>query len=117
MALEQEKYQEIQKKIILRALQDEAFKQKLLNNPKQVIEEELCVKLSADLQINVVQETPNSVYLVLPHTQVQTENQKLSPEEMDIIAGGTLFNLIGSNPWGAPTINELPRCKRTGYQN
>lgn len=52
--------------LITRALKDEAFKQELLANPKAVVEKELGAKLSEELEINVLKETEDTLYMVLP---------------------------------------------------
>ncbi len=52
--------------LITRALKDEAFKQELLANPKAVVEKELGAKLSEELEINVLEETEDTIYMVLP---------------------------------------------------
>jgi hypothetical protein len=52
--------------LITRALKDERFKQELLANPKAVVEQELGTKLLKELEINVLEETENTLYMVLP---------------------------------------------------
>src|SRR4028119_64124 len=52
--------------LITRALKDEAFKRELLANPKAVVEKELGTKLPEELEINVLEETENTFYMVLP---------------------------------------------------
>jgi len=52
--------------LITRALKDEAFKQELLANPKPVVEKELGAKLPEELEINVLEETEDTLYMVLP---------------------------------------------------
>ena len=52
--------------LITRALKDEEFKRELIANPKAVIESELGTKLPDELEITVLEETENTVYMVLP---------------------------------------------------
>lgn len=52
--------------LITRALKDDGFKHKLLANPKAVVEQELGMKLPEELEINVLEETENTLYMVLP---------------------------------------------------
>jgi hypothetical protein len=57
--------------VIARAWKDEAFKQELLSNPRGVLERELAqlapgATLPADIQIQVLEETPTTHYVVLP---------------------------------------------------
>jgi hypothetical protein len=52
--------------LITRALKDEEFKRELIANPKAVIESELGTKLPDELEINVLEETEDTIYMVLP---------------------------------------------------
>jgi hypothetical protein len=55
-------------KVVTKALTDPSFKASLIANPKAALESELGVKLPANLNVNVIQEGPNSATLVLPHS-------------------------------------------------
>lgn len=59
-------YKELEAEIIAKAWEDERFKQELISNPKEAIAKTLGAKLAETLEIRVVQETPNNLYLVLP---------------------------------------------------
>ncbi|MFN9175333.1 MAG: NHLP leader peptide family RiPP precursor, partial [Synechocystis sp.] len=52
--------------LITRAVKDEGFRQELVANPKAVVEKELGVKLPEDLEIKVLEETEDTIYMVLP---------------------------------------------------
>lgn len=52
--------------LITRALKDEDFKRELIANPKAVIESELGTKLPDELEIKVLEETEDTIYMVLP---------------------------------------------------
>jgi hypothetical protein len=52
--------------IITRAWSDEAFKQKLLAEPKATIEAELGVTLPQDIEIFIHEQTPTQLHLILP---------------------------------------------------
>ena len=52
--------------LITRALKDENFKRELLGNPKQVINKELGAELPEELEIHVLEEAENTIYMVLP---------------------------------------------------
>jgi hypothetical protein len=71
--------QESEAKIVKKALTDAGFRSALLANPKAALEAELGVKLPASLNVTVVQESPNSAFLVLPHSG---GGQELSEEEL-----------------------------------
>lgn len=56
--------------IICRALKDEAFKQELLANPKALVEKQLGT-IPEGIEINVLEETATTLYLVLPSNPYQ----------------------------------------------
>ncbi len=57
---------DLEAEIIAKAWEDEQFRQELISNPKEAIAKTLGAKLAENLEIRVVQETPNNLYLVLP---------------------------------------------------
>jgi len=52
--------------LITRALKDESFRAELIANPKAVIEQEIGSKLPDELEITVLEETKDTIYMVLP---------------------------------------------------
>ncbi|HZQ07057.1 MAG TPA: NHLP leader peptide family RiPP precursor [Anaerolineae bacterium] len=52
--------------IISRAWTDEAFKQKLLAEPKKTMEAELGVTLPEEIEIFIHEQTPTQLHLILP---------------------------------------------------
>ena len=81
-------WQEFQNELIVRALKDESFRQELLANPKAVVEKEMAklkegAKLPESLEIKVIEQPANALYLVLP-----TLPDELSDEDLDSVAGG-----------------------------
>lgn len=80
---------EFERQLIQRALEDENFKQELLSNPKAVFAKESGEQLPKDLEIQVLQETANKVYLVLPtNPDSATTEGELSDEALEAVAGG-----------------------------
>ncbi|MFB2880642.1 NHLP leader peptide family RiPP precursor [Floridanema aerugineum] len=69
--------------LITRALKDEAFRHKLVANPKAVIEEELGKKLPATFEIITVEETETTLYMVLPCNPYEG----VSEEELKSLVG------------------------------
>ena len=62
---------ELEAHLIARALKDEGFRQQLIANPKAALEAELArlhldIKLPGTLEVKVLEETPTTLYLVLP---------------------------------------------------
>lgn len=91
--------QQIEERIIAKSWQDEAFKQELLNKPKAVLSREIGQPLPDDVEIRVVEETPNIVYLVLPMKPITPEDDaEISEAELDAVAGGICFR-PHTNPW------------------
>jgi hypothetical protein len=78
-------HKEWAEKVITKALEDAAFKQQLLSDPKTAVEKLLGKSLGA-INLKVVQETANTMYLVLP---VHAGSSELSDEELDMVAGGS----------------------------
>jgi hypothetical protein len=90
--------QKVEAQIIAKAWQDAAFRARLLADPKAVYGEELAkiqpgATLPATLSIQVVEETPTTLYLVLPIDPDAAEGV-LTEEELEAIAGGI--------PWMGP---------------
>jgi len=52
--------------LIAKSFEDELFKQDLLSNPKAIVEQELGITLPEEIEINVLEETENILYIVLP---------------------------------------------------
>jgi hypothetical protein len=77
-------HKEWAEKVIAKALEDATFKQQLLSDPKTAVEKIIGKSLGA-VNLKVVQETANTIYLVLP---VQAGDNELSDEELDFVAGG-----------------------------
>jgi hypothetical protein len=71
--------------LITRALKDEDFKRQLIANPKVVIESELGTKLPDELEIKVLEETEDNIYMVLPCNPYEG----LSEEELQDSLGMT----------------------------
>jgi hypothetical protein len=83
---------DIEVQLIGRAWADSAFKEKLLRDPKAVLERELGAKLPEDQGIQVVEETRTAVYLVLPR-RPDPFPETLSDEELEDLAGGFFWGI------------------------
>jgi hypothetical protein len=79
---------EVERRLIERSLQDDAFRQRLLEDPRAAVEEELGIQLPAEVQIRVVEETADTIYLALPNASPAGEGGELSDRELDAVAGG-----------------------------
>lgn len=72
--------QSLESQLIEKALKDDAFRKKLADDPKGAIESDAGIKLPEDLQIEVHQETKNTLHMVLPYAP--RAKAELKPEEM-----------------------------------
>lgn len=75
------------KTIVTKAMKDPAFRQRLLKDPKAAIEQELGIHFPQGVKIQVHENSPNVVHLVLPGAEVKTE-QGLTEKELASVAGG-----------------------------
>ena len=80
---------EAERRIIQRSLEDDSFRQRLLENPKAAVEQELGAQLPEEVRVVAVEESPDTVYLVLPSTPMAgREDEALSDQELETVAGG-----------------------------
>jgi Nitrile hydratase, alpha chain len=80
---------EVERTLVQRSLQDEDFRRRLLDDPKGTLEQELGDRLPEDVEVRVVEETAESIYLVLPSASpLVGEGGELSDEELQRVAGG-----------------------------
>jgi hypothetical protein len=81
---------EMERRLIERGLQDESFRQSLLQDPRTAIEEELGTRLPEEVVVVAVEETANTIYLVLPPATSRATSQgggELSDRELESVAG------------------------------
>ncbi|WP_199328142.1 NHLP leader peptide family RiPP precursor [Cylindrospermum sp. FACHB-282] len=88
--------QTLEEKIIAKAIEDPAYKQRLLSDAKAVLQEELGASLPDDLTVQVLQQSPKHLYLLLP-TDIDelVRNGTLSETELEAVAGGSLLTVLG----------------------
>jgi hypothetical protein len=81
---------EIERKLIQRSMEDEDFRQRLLDDPKGALEQELGTRLPDDVEVRVVEESADAIYLVLPSSASPLGGQggELSDRELEAVAGG-----------------------------
>src|SRR5215217_3308085 len=92
---------EMERSIVQRSIEDEAFRQQLLADPKAAVEQELGTRLPEEVRMVTVEETADTIYLVLPSTPIAgTESGTLSDQQLESVAGaGT-----ESGNWGCPLV-------------
>jgi hypothetical protein len=80
---------EMERRLIQRSLKDEDFRQRLLDDPKGTLEQELGSGLPEGLEVRAVQETKDTIYLVLPSASaLGGQGGSLSDQELDAVSGG-----------------------------
>jgi len=80
--------QQLEQKLIEKAMKDESFRKQLIENPVIAIEAETGMKISELMKIKVMEEYPDTVYLILPQNSVQNTEMELSEAELESVAGG-----------------------------
>jgi hypothetical protein len=100
---------EVERRLVQRSLQDESLRQRLLSDPKAAVEEELGTRLPEEVQVIAVEETAQTIYLVLPSSSpLGGEGGELSEQDLEAIAGG------GATFWGATCSCGSPGYVCTG---
>ena len=94
---------EIEAQVIARAVQDPAYRARLLADPKAVFAD-LGLSVPPEVRIQALQETAEQYYLVLPAVADRPPWAGLSDAQLEAIAGG----------WEASTISITDSCN-TGW--
>jgi len=76
----------VAEQLISRAWEDAEFKKKLLSDPRAAIKQATGMTIPEGITLKVVEETADTLYLVLP-SQVAASGE-LSDEALEMVAGG-----------------------------
>ena len=91
---------EMERRLIEKSIEDEDFRRRLIEDPKGTVEEELGTRLPEEVRVVTVEETQDTIYLVLPGTPMAGgEGEALSDQQLESVAGGS----TSGSPWGAFT--------------
>lgn len=69
-----------QNQLIQKAWEDQAFRERLLEDPKAAIRELLGIVIPDHIQLKTVQETPDQLYLVIPPAPARMISTVNKPE-------------------------------------
>ena len=86
---------EVERTLVQRSMEDEDFRQMLLDDPKGAVEQELGSSLPEGVEVRAVEESAQIIYLVLPSASPLGQGGELSDQELDEVAGGD----ESVNPW------------------
>ena len=77
-----------EQQLVESALRDPNFRRLLSNDPKAAIRDELGIAIPSKMDVKVLEETSNTLYLVLPASAARAEEGELSDLELEAVAGG-----------------------------
>ena len=106
---------EMERRLVERSMEDESFRQRLLEDPRAVVEQELGTRLPEEVRVVAVEETTDTVYLVLPSASPVGEGSELSDRELGAVAGGAPAGTASGDTcntaacWGPTCLGE-PDC-------
>ena len=83
-----EQRKQLEQQLIEKAMKDDSFRKKLLEDPKNAFEQETGIPLPSSLRINVLQEDQHNVYIVLPPLQSEAGESELTEADLESVAGG-----------------------------
>lgn len=98
MSTERKTRKELEQEIIVKAWKDEEFKKHLLGDSRETLAQEIGIDIPENIQVKVLEETPNTIYFVLPMkpSGIETEGE-LSEEALESLAGGAGAELDGGS--------------------
>jgi hypothetical protein len=80
---------EMERRLIQRSIEDDAFRQRLIEDPKDAVEQELGTRLPEEVRVVAIEETADTAYLVLPLRSTEAQDAgELSDRELEAVAGG-----------------------------
>jgi hypothetical protein len=91
--------QEMERMLIEKSVEDEAFRQRLIEDPKGAVEQELGTRLPEEVRVVTVEESADTIYLVLPSTPMAGAGDvELSNQVLEKVAGGIDYDTYTDQP-------------------
>ncbi|HVO52399.1 MAG TPA: NHLP leader peptide family RiPP precursor [Thermoanaerobaculia bacterium] len=87
------------------AVNSPKYRDALLRNPKDILEKQFNKQLPATLKVKAVEDTADTVYVVVPF--VPKSGQELSDSSLESVAGGFKDNNCSSAKGGVNTFVQL----------
>jgi len=79
---------EMERRLVEKSVENEAFRQRLIEDPKAAVEQELGTQLPEGVRVVTVEESADTIYLVLPGTPMEGgEGGELSDRDLESVAG------------------------------
>jgi hypothetical protein len=78
---------ELEAELFARAYKDAEFRQRLIDDPRSAVEEFLEVELSSEVDVQLVQDGPNTTTLVMPYLPEGVADELSEDELADEILG------------------------------
>ena len=78
---------EMERRLIQRSLEHAEFRQRLIDDPKAAVEQELGSGLPEGIEVRVVEESSDTIYLVLPSVSAGGQGGSLSERDLESVAG------------------------------
>jgi len=101
---------EIERSIVQRSLEDVDFRRRLLDDPKGTADREMGMRLPEGIEVRVVEESADTIYLVLPSVSPVGEYGELSDGELEAVAGGQASWDEPCNPNTNPIPTQPMTC-------
>jgi broad-specificity NMP kinase len=76
---------DLEDRLVARAWADEEFRERLKADPRTAVAEETGITLPEAIEVEVLEETPEKGYLVIPLSRVA-----VSDEQLEAASGGTI---------------------------
>jgi hypothetical protein len=75
--------QDLEARVVARAWADEAFRARLKADPRAAVAEETGIKVPESIVVEVLEETPEKAFLVIPSNRMA-----IADEDLEFAAGG-----------------------------